>query len=355
MLRTSERSTYRSCRQQWVWHYVQRWETTRKRPALDFGTLAHEALAERYPPGKKRGPHPAKTFARLFDENPVLPQYDDDGELLESRELGIAMMEGYVDLYGEDKDIKILQPEMTFQIDIHDAQGHYLCTFVGSMDAVGWDNETGKMIMLEHKTGKRIEQVTVNSKYGEQAISYAWAMMVMGRYHDLLGPDEVVSAIRFNWLRKAMPDDRPENAQGLKLNRPKKDVLVAECEALGLNAKGTVEVLSYRLAQEGVDVEQLGEVSGKQPPPLFERQDLPFGEAELVNWHKRIRAEAWEMDKVRRGLIPVYKSPGDACKFCSFKDVCEIHEMGGYWKDALLMEFTKWDPYADHNEAMEED
>lgn len=353
MLRTTERSTYRGCRQQWVWHYLQRWETTRKRPALDFGTLAHEALAAFYQPGRKRGPHPAETFGKLWDNSPISDQYDDDGERLESRDLGIAMMEGYVDLYGTKEPIEIIAPEMTFQIDIHDEKGRYLCTFVGSFDAVFRDLDTGHLGMLEHKTGKRIEQVSVNSKYGEQGISYAWASMVWLRHHGLLQPTEVLRQVRFNWLRKAMPDTRPENEQGLKLNLPSKDILVAQCDLQGLNSKGTKDVLIQRLEDEGIDTDQLGDVSSKQPAPLYARQDLVFGEMELANWLKRIRAEAWEMKQVRLGRIPVYKNPGESCKFCAFTDVCEIHEMGGDWEDVLRLEFTKWSPYEDHERAME--
>lgn len=93
----------------------------------------------------------------------------------------------------------------------------------------------------------------------------------------------------------------------------------------------------------------MGEISKVQPSPLFHRHKLDFGPKELegINW--RIRAEAWEMNQVRTGRLPLFKNPTKDCAWdCAFKDACEVHEMGGDYASVLEMEFTQWNPYSDH-------
>lgn len=360
LLRTSERSTFRDCVQKWQWSYLWGLEAKRHRGALTFGTMIHVALAEYYVPGLKRGPHPAETFARLYDENVTdeFSQWDDEGNKVDARTLGIAMLTGYIEEYGDDSYYEILYPEMTFRIDLYDPKGNYLCTYVGSIDGVGRDIRTGRIVLFEHKTAKSIKIVRVNSQYGEQGLSYWWAATKWLRHEGLMGEDEMVDEVIYNFLRKGMPDERPVDPDtGWRLNKPKKDQLQAECEGEGLETKGTMEVLTHRLMEAGWtqhDIEMLGEPAARQPAPLFERQVKPYGPNELRAFEDRLMKQAWHMNQVRDGKIPVYKSPGEACDWkCDLKDVCEVHEMGGDWKSMMELDFKKWDPYEDHRLLLE--
>lgn len=358
MLRNSERSTYRRCRQKWQWSYLDQRESKHFKGALSFGTLVHEALAIYYPPGTERGPHPAEVFAELYDaEAHKFDQWDDEGNRVPARDLGIAMCKGYVDRYGTDPMIEVIAPEQPYAIDVLDRQGNYLVTMVGTFDALARNLKTDRIILLEHKTAKSIELVQVNSGYGEQGLTYFWAAEIVGHHEGLLAEDEHVDGVLFNFLRKALPDERPQREDGVALNKPSKDAIVEACKAEGLNPKGTIPTLTDRLLDAGWTerrIELLGEPSKIQPSPLFERQEMLFGPDELDSINTRIRKEAWEMSQVRQGKIPIYKNPSKDCSWdCAFKDACELHEMGQDYEAVLEMDFKPWNPYH-AQELMEE-
>lgn len=315
MIRNSERSSFRRCRQRWFWSYVLLRRNKRRSGALTFGDLIHQALAKRYRPGAKRGPLPARTFMKLFQENASdFSQWDEDGNRIPADELGAVMLHEYVKLYGKDEHIKVIHPEMHFAVDVYDRRGRYLCTIVGSVDCVIENLLTGRKGLWEHKTAKAIEQVQVISGYGEQALSYLWGMTMWLRHLELLGEDERLEMVMFNFLKKSLPDERPTDENGMALN-------------------------------------QNGTVSKRQPPPRFDRQEFIVDEGMFESFNRRIRAEAWEMIRAREGKAPIYKNPTKDCSWdCEFYDVCEIHEMGGDWEGVLDLEFVAWDPYADYRE-----
>lgn len=355
MVRNSERSTYRRCRQKWQWSYEQRLEPKQRGKALTFGSMVHGGLAEWYIPGRKRGRHPAEAFIEIYDADAELhggvgfEQYDDDDNKLDARELGWAMLTGYVEKWGDDAHYEILQPEMTFQIDVYDSRGDYLCTMVGSSDGPARNLNTGKVEVIEHKTAKRLEEVRINSGYGEQGLTYWWGLTRWLRHTGDLGPEELIDSVRYNILRKGMPDERPVNADGHRLNKPSKDALVDACLAAGLQSKGTIPVLTERLTAAGVDVPLLGEPSARQPTPLFERQELPLTEYELQQFELRLRKEAYERKLVREGKIGIFKNPTKDCSWdCPFVNACEIHEMGGDYEGVLEFDFKAWNPYEAH-------
>lgn len=356
LMRNSERSTYRDCGLKWHWSYNLRLASPRSKGALTFGSMCHDALEVYYPPGKKRGPHPAQTFIELFDAQPEkFDQWDDEGNRVPARDMGIAMLEGYVDEYGQDINIEILQPEIPMQIDIIDRHGNYVCTWVGKGDAAYRDLTTGRVGFLEHKTAKIVpDEVPVNSGYGDQGLAYYWAGEQWFRHQGWLKKNEHLSHIEFNWLRKGLPDARPKNAEGLALNKPSKAALTTACELAGLPSKGTIDVLVGRLLLSGwtqSDVDLLGEVSKTQSSKLFHRFRLDFGPGQLAMINQRMRDEARMMAMARAGEIPILKNPNKDCSWkCEFKDACELHEMGADFQSILDLEMVKWDPYEDHKD-----
>lgn len=363
LLRNSERSTYRRCRQKWEWSYVRKLEPKLRAKPLTFGTMVHQALAAWYVPGKKRGQHPAEAFIEIYDADAEekgrgFDQWDDDGNKVDARELGWAMLNGYVEQYGKDDKYTILQSEMTFQIDVYDKQGRYLCTFVGSVDGPARNRDTGKVVLFEHKTAKAIQDVRINSGYGEQGLTYWWALNTWLHHTGELKEGELIDEVLFNFLRKGFPDARPRNAAGHYLNLPKKDALVAALAArdLYLPGKPTMDVLSAACVDHGIDPSLLGEPSAKQPRPLFDRQPMPLGPNELHNFERRLRMDAYEMQFARTGKLPINKNPTKDCDWdCPFKFACEVHEMGGDYETILEYEFKEWDPYEAHELALMED
>lgn len=364
LLRNSERAKYRNCRLAHHWSYDLRLSTQRTKTPLLFGTDVHEALAVYYPPGRKRGPHPAKTFATIYDRNKrEYAQWDEDDQKVDARELGIAMLEGYVDLWGKDDHIEIIQPEISIQIDVMDRQGRYLCTWVGQGDAMYKDllrstRSRPSIGFIEHKTAKSIrEELNVLSQYGEQALSYWWAGDLHAHHMGWLPPDVHVEHVMMNWLRKALPDTRPMDTSGIVRNKPLKAPLANMAHDLGLDSqlppRPTVEALVAALEAAGVNTASLGEPSKRQPRPRYHREPLDFSVTQLDEINRRIRAEAWEIAQVRAGKLPMYKSPGRECDWCEFKEMCELHEMGADWESMMHLEFDTWDPYEAHELVLE--
>lgn len=358
LLRNSERSTYRRCRQKWQWSYVDCFSPRRVKGALSFGTDVHTAMELYYPPGRKRGVHPARTFERLYAEHgSAYDQWDEEGNRIDALELGVTMLTEYVREYGKDDHIQIIQPELAVQIDVMDEHGSYLCTWVGKADALYKNLDLSTKArpclgLLEHKTAKSIEEeLRINSGYGEQGLSYYWALELYLHHTGILEPEQHMDHVLFNWLRKGVPDQRPQNAQGHRLNKPSKDALTAYCTAhnVPMPPKATAEALAQAITATGFDPALLGEPSKTQPKPLLHRFKLDFGPDELRSINQRIRAEAREMAHVKAGRLPVYKNPTKDCSWdCPFNDVCEIHEVGGDWRSVLDLEFDRWNPYSDH-------
>jgi hypothetical protein len=318
MIRTSERMSFKKCRQQWYWGYVNKLQSTTPNRHLRFGTGVHYALEKRYKPGIKRGPHPAKTFVKWLDmdesENGPLMMKDWEAETsLSARDLGVAMLEGFVDEYGTDDRYRIISPEMPFQIDIHSRGGVYICTYVGTIDAVAEDLHTGEIILLEWKTGIRLE-VTGGAPLSmdEQGGSY-WAYAPDWlESRGILKAGASLDGIMYTFMRKAMPDSRPTNEKGLCLNKN-------------------------------------GSISKVQPAPRFRREMVYRSEKDRANLMRRVEQEAREIRKARSGKLAIYKNPGDHCKWCQYRDMCEVHESGSDWRALKSAMFTTWRPYEVHD------
>lgn len=324
MLRQSERADYKRCRWRWNLSYNRQLQPKVSATPLRFGSLVHEALAVFYKPGRERGPAPAVTFAKLYDDEvaalgDIFPFKDEDGDWQDARELGIAMLTHYLEHHGLDGTIEVIAPEVPFQIPIHETgsdgrpdKNKHLVTAVGTFDAIIRKIDTGRLYLFEHKTAKSIQ--TKHLQLDEQANTY-WALAGPWlRKQGLLDKGQEISGILYNFLRKAKPDARSQDEHGLYLNKD-------------------------------------GSVSKSQPPPYFERVMVYRDAADRQNLVNRLRAEAWEISRVRDGDLPIYKTPTRDCSWdCSFYSVCELHEAGADWESMLGLTYEPWEPYQDHKE-----
>lgn len=323
MLRTSERASYKTCRQQWQWKFNDRIRPTRTAPALTFGALMHAAFEIYYKPGRKRGLYLPDAFQKVWEtsqERGFLIYAD--GEPEDALELGIEMATNYVDRWGDEDHIEILWAEMPFELDMFDPKGRYLVTYVGKFDSVFKDHsKTPKQIgLFEHKTAAAID--TKHLALDEQAGSY-WAFA--GEYLQSLKvfrPGREIDFILYNFLRKAKRDRRPQDEAGHYLNKN-------------------------------------GTISKNQPPPLFQRQPVYRSERDKENLLTRVKMEAWEMKQVRAGKLPIYKNPklqwpDQHCNGCGFRDMCELHETGNDWIDIRDATMELHDPYEDHQDPLME-
>lgn len=329
-VRTSERQTFNRCEWQWWRSYNDQLTPITDAPALRFGTLIHEALELRYPPGIKRGPKPAETFEKLYEaeleEAGKLGFRDADGTWADAAQLGVAMLENYIREYGRDEDWKVLASEMTFAVPVLDPDtGQPLFEYVGTMDGVWQNRMDGGVRINDYKTTTNDPIKEAQGKYvlDEQATAYwTWGVDYLIE-NKLLKPRELESldGMLYTFLYKAAPDERPKNTQGQALNKD-------------------------------------GTVSQRQPVPRFHRE-LVYRDREQTDRARRRAVRQFKrMEAIRQGTLEPYKSPGTGypdqqCKACAFFDLCELDEAGADWQDLADVSMKRWEPYGAHEVAEE--
>lgn len=366
MVRTSERTKFKDCRQAWQWAYVDHLKPIREKTVFQFGTDTHKVLELRYKPGQKRGPRPDKIAKKLWTDR--RKEHGDSADyevkvgndMVPADELLVHMMENYYEEYGDDERYKVIASEMTFQVEVmHPDNGKYLFTYVGTIDGVWYDNQMDVYVFAEHKTGAGLEPFGAPIYLDEQQASY-WAYgPIFLEHKGILKPGQEMDHVLYNRLRKGWKDDRPKNSQGQFLNQPGKDALMAfALEHLEeVPKRATMDVLKGLLEAEGVGWDHLGEVSKNQGTPLFRREQVLRSPDERRITMESVINEAREMKLVRAGKLKVFKRPDKHCGYCEFRDMCEVHETGGDWQALRDNMFRKWDPYKDHTpqEEIEED
>lgn len=369
IVRASERATFKRCPARWWWAWREGLVPVGE-PAgpLWFGQGVHIALAEWYcGPGKKRGREPAETWKEFAGDtlNYVKTLAVTTDEIVDRFEdataLGVAMLEGYRRLYGRDEHMEVIAPEQTFAIELPwPANGLYrrkgvMAIHAGTFDLPYRDAGTGWLMLGEHKTAKSISTRHLN--LDDQGGTY-WAVANQTlRAMGLIKPLEKLRGIQYNFLRKAMPDDRPRDEEGYATNKPLKADYLAQLADLlpdqKLAAKAKLEELQAVAALHNRIV--IGERSKVQPPPLFLRHTVHRTSRERRSQLARLQADAIHMQLFRDGKLPISKTPTRDCGWdCSFYDMCELQERGGDWESLKSVAYVVQDPYADHRKSAEE-
>lgn len=322
MLRTSERRTFRRCE----WRWWQEWRVGLKGPttagALWFGDGIHQSLAQWYKKGTKRGIHPSVYFDRWVGEERkrifTQPNPDvDETEVVDAKALGVAMLEHYIEVYGRDEHFSFIATEQPFQITVPIKEdGYEDILYCGTFDGVYRDLDDDTIWLIEHKTAKAIG--TAHLPLDDQAGSYWLVATQVLRDAKLIGPKESLEGINYNFLRKALPDERPRNAEGMYLNKD-------------------------------------GSVSKVQPSPYFHREQVFRFPAEQRSQIKRIHDESMRMQMLRNGSLPLLKNPNSNCSWdCPLINMCELHESGDDWESYRDAIYVVEDPYKDHRKSAAE-
>lgn len=375
IIRTSERRAFKRCPQMWWWAWRMGLVPLGQiAPALWLGTGVHIALAAWYcGPGLKRGPLPAETFDRwAADEIQYIKTSNKFGngkeavieeKLVPGRELGIAMLEGYVQEYGRDDSWSVIEPERAGQVDIMDPDypEKLLAIYGFTYDLVYRDLANGRVMLGEHKTAA---QIKINHlPLDPQAGSYFLVAQPHLRQEGLIGPKEKLYGITYNFLRKALPDTRPIGPTGHRHNKPVKADYNAALHSwnrsevqpsitIAWNEKGTLEYLENICKQYGIEV--WGEISKKQQAPLFVREEVHRTQAERATQYGRIQTDAVLMDQYRSGALLLTKNETMDCTFCPFFDMCILDEGTGDAQEYRESMYAVRDPYADHRKSTEE-
>lgn len=366
-LRTSERKTFKECPQKWWWSYREGLKSKGSEATpLWFGTGVHLGFALWYLPGTKRGIHPAETFSKYASESlHAIKVADADEERVaqyeSGKKLGEILMQEYVQHYGRDEQWSFIQSEKTFKLpipwpdnsrqkayDVGDDSG-MLTEYVGKWDGAYQDLDTGRIELLETKTAASIQLAYLTMD--DQAGSY-WAIATQSlRDEGLIRPDQFLSGINYNFVRKALPDDRLKDAEGYATNKPKKADYLAQLGDF-VSAKMTMEAMEAEAKRLRRTV--LGERSKMQPLPLFQREMVYRTAKERTVQLRRIQDEAIHMQAIRDGMLPIVKKTSRDCPRCQFFGMCELQERGGNWEDHKAAMYRVEDPYADHRKSAEE-
>ena len=354
MLRTSERSVLNRCRFQHDLSYTHYLKPRIEAPPLRFGTLVHQALEVYYTPhgSRRRKPpeHPAATFEKLYAAElertaRELPNWRDDDDVWHTHlQLGIVMLEGYVDRWLEqDKEYVTLATEQTFQYPIIIPSGEPPLPslapriYVGTFDRVLFHRPTKRLLLGDFKTTKdnplsRAKHLTLD----EQAGAY-WAYAPL-------------------WLREAAPE-----ALQAQIRRRVRALPPVQRRA-AMDAQGNLkfdgilyDFLSKRLAddrplnRDGQALNKDGTISKRQPAPRYHRELVFRDEHDRREVMQRIYEDAIEIGQLRSGELAVKKSPDQFhCMMCPFTDQCELHETGADWRSYQKATTFTYDPYSAH-------
>lgn len=374
LLRQSERTCFRRCTQRWWWGY--REGLVLRKPdsgAAWFGTGLHVCLAEWYIPGTKRGRPLLETWEQYtkdsYESIRVYPDFGDDEAATyeDAVILGREMLEMYEETYGQDDQFEVIAPEQRFRVLIPDPANpkRAIAENVGTFDAVVRDHSDGRIKMIDHKSCRyfAFKHLTLDDQGGSYCALSTHAL----RQEGLIGPKEAVAGMIYNFLRKARRDTRPENAEGLKLNKAEKKhyaAAIADFHKTGRPGTNPDWCIPAVLMKKTLPVLQLladelsltvgGDVSKTQPTPIFYRHFVERTTKERNRQIVRIGQEVQIMNMVRQGLIPITKNPTEACaNMCDFFDLCELDETSGDTEDMKSMMFSVRDPYADHRKGAE--
>lgn len=347
---TSERRAFKRCPQRWWWSFRQGLAPVQMSEKLWFGIGIHEVLAYLLQPGTKRPKDFLDKWYAFTDEDQasvVIRERLDDGQSrwADARELGAAMLKGYVEFYDWDKKWYVLYTEEPFAIEIPDPTNpkRSICIFNSTFDGV-YRDEQGRCWLMEHKTAASIGNLAYLEMDDQAGAYWAIATQVL-REKGILGPRERIVGIMYNFLLKRMPDDdRPQDEKGYYHNKPNKQHFIEALPDVN-TAKMTLERMADLAEQRGIVV--LGEISKNQPPPLFERkpirrtanerakQILNIGnETHAMNWHRQTDGAY------------LYKNQTRDCGWdCQFYEMCTLHEANADWDEFRDARFVVRDPY----------
>lgn len=317
LIRHSERVDFKRCPKKWYWHWrMGLFPKTINFGALVLGTWIHAALAGWYGQKDRAGTSLSAWFERDADRDIALavevPDYVLE-QAEEARGLGVAMTAAYQARYGDDDDIDVMAVELPLEFPITDESGIVIAQHKLKPDMVYADPQ-GDVWLMEHKTAKqiRLEHLPID----DQARPYAAMAEVAMRRQGLLSKEDRFRGVMYNFLRKALPDERPTNEKGQALNKN-------------------------------------GTVSARQPTPVFIRHAVVLSRKAKQIALMRLRvetrmitayAEAVRDKRIDPAYIP--KTPHSSCpKLCQYFAMCVVEEQGGDIKTMQRTMYVRHDPY----------
>lgn len=350
---SSERRAFKRCPQKWWWEYREGLRAYELNDKLWFGIGIHEALAHYYGnAGYKRNMDFIDKWRTFCDEDEMSksirtrPFEDAEAEWVNAKALGEAMLLGHHEKWGGDPDWDVIAIEHPFAIGIPDPRNvaEDMALYNSTFDGV-YRDKTAKMIkLMEHKTAAAIS--LGHLPMDDQGGAYWTFAQIILQSEGVLKKGQSIGGIEYNFLRKALPDSRPKDAQGYATNKPGKDNYIAALEQykVDIPPKATMADLAALAAREEIPV--LGARSLSQGQPLFVRETVTRTTQERSNQIVRIQSELVAMEAFRSGEVKPYKNPTRDCSWdCPFFNMCMLHDQGAAYEDFRDSVFMVRDPY----------
>lgn len=324
-VRSHEIMTYKRCPKKWYWAWRKGLVPKNKRfGALDLGTWMHEALANWYFKGFERTGDLAVLFGEFANEAVCLAQENNvpEWEIEKAEELamlGEAVADSYQEFYQKtDPNVDVITAEIPLEFTLDDGVIYKM-----KPDLIYRSKRDQKIRLMEHKTAGQIR--TGHLTIDGQARPYGALAERALKNAGVLSKAEGIAGITYNFLRKALPDKRPMNEQGLYLNKD-------------------------------------GTPSKSQPNAQFVRHEVTLSKAAKLVALSRIKADAILVTGVAQALregrvLPQYlpKTPDKSCPAtCEFFAMCEVEEAGGDYKAMERLQFERRDPYVYDEESTQD-
>lgn len=326
-IRSHERIDYKRCPKKWYWKWRKGLTPKNKSfGATDLGTWMHEALAQRYT--NKRRASLYHWFNAIAGEalrqariNEVPEHLFADAQQL--AQLGLAMAAAYDRHYGDDPDVHVIDAEIPLEIEITNPTGKVIAVHKFKPDLL-YADQNNDVWLMEHKTAKSISSLE-HLVIDDQARAYVAMAELALREAGYLQRGQVFKGVMYNYLRKALPDEREKNAEGKYLNKN-------------------------------------GTVSKSQPPPYFVRHPVTMTSSAKLIALRRLQRECSEITEYRRFIIEgiekpehISKTPHKSCpRFCDYFTMCVVEEQGGNIREMQRSMYVRQDPYAYDEETADE-
>jgi len=265
-IHSSDRGSFKRCRQYWEWssparqNLMVRADVHGVNVPMWFGTGIHYALEQYYSPILRRDP--VEAFKTWFDvqwrggivtedwldlvydlepktvdaTHPLYPDaYEVRGledilpdpnheEFDELFVIGIEMMKYYKKYAEVNDDFEPVVAEHTFSVPIWDYENDCILTATdtreespnfgkslevharGRQDVIKRNIANDRLGIVDHKTTARVDDdLYIKLETDEQCTTYLWAAQIEAQYYDLPHKGEPLEEVLFNVLRKAYP------------------------------------------------------------------------------------------------------------------------------------------------------
>jgi hypothetical protein len=359
--RGSAVDTFAHCRRKYRYEYIELIEAARTQKPLYFGTVMHKYLEALYSGCGHSGAF--EVGGNLFDTTNLSDM--DQVEVMEMVDLYENLAPNYREYWAEaDKARETYATEFKFRVHLGGDDW-----FVGTIDHLFRDRDTGLFWLEDHKSVKSIAQYIKSIEYSRQTPRYlkATRLLASGRGEIMHGKKWTpvtqhfphISGIIFNLISKTIPHPPKVlvKGKGLSIDKSQNTTLQLYREALIENGWGR-----WFVDEEGVTYfnaddkyREILELLASQETPLgnryFRRIPLRTTPYQMDFAFSEMREIIYEIDLATE-TDRFYRNSGRHCGWCQYNAICSAEAAG---ENVEMILDTMYRPKADNPYAEDEE